>query len=127
MERKDITTLVSHYIPNEQIYRFDFPVRILNKYNGPDDLDTTIDDELLYVIIKPLLDNEIEYNYKLEWSTEHTNPWFHFLSIILMVNENKFKPDLLIKNLQENNMCEGLTLKKECSDGRLETIFNSAL
>ena len=72
MERKDITTLIAHFIPNEQLYHFEFPERILNKYNGRDNLDNTID-ELLYLILHPLVENEIEYNYKLELNREHIN------------------------------------------------------
>lgn len=124
MERKDITTLISHFIPNEQLYHFEFPERILHKYNGRDNLDNTVE-ELLYVILHPLLDNEIEYNFKLEWNTEHSNAWFHFIDIRLTVNENKFEPELIIKNLQEHHMDEGLLLKKESSFGQIETIFKS--
>jgi hypothetical protein len=124
MERKDITTLISHFIPNEQLYHFEFPERILHKYSGRDNLDNTID-ELLYLILHPLLENEIEYNYKLEWNTEHSNAWFHFINIRLTVNATKFEPELIIKNLQDQKMDEGLLLKKESSFGQLETIFSS--
>ena len=124
MERKDITTLISHFIPNEQVYHVEFPERILHKYNGRDNLDNTIE-ELLYVILYPLLENEIEYNFKLEWNTEHSNAWFYFINIRLTVNGNKFEPELLIKTLQDHNMDEGLLLKKESSYGQFETIFKS--
>jgi hypothetical protein len=80
---------------------------------------------LLYVILYPLLENEIEYNFKLEWNTEHSNAWFHFINIRLTVNGNKFEPELLIKKLQDHTMDEGLLLKKESSFGQLETIFKS--
>lgn len=75
MERNDITTLVSHYIPNESVYLFDFPLRILNKCNGANNLDDTIDDNLIYFITKPLIDNQIEYNLHFEWNANHTNNW----------------------------------------------------
>ena len=124
MEQKDITTLISHFIPNDQLYHFEFPERILHKYKGRDNLDNTVE-ELLYVILYPLLENEIEYNFQLDWNTEHSNAWFHFINIRLTVNENKFEPELLIKNLQDHHMDEGLLLKKESSFGQLETIFKS--
>ena len=68
MKRKDYTVLTSHYIPNEKTYHFVFPLHILNQYNGADNLDITLDDNLVYFIIEPILSRKIEYSFKLIWN-----------------------------------------------------------
>lgn len=125
MERNDLTTLVSHYIPNESVYLFDFPLRILNKYNGANNLDDNIDDNLIYFITKPLIDNQIEYNLHFEWNANHTNNWYHSLIIHLRVNDNKFDINLIIKNIAINNMIEGLTITKRFKYNQSKTFYKN--
>jgi len=113
MKRQDFTTLISHFIPNERKYHFIFPVHVLNKYNGADNLDVTLDDNLLFFIIEPLLNGHIEYNYDLIWKGGNDNPMQDSLDICIKVNEEKFDPKIVIDNLEKHEMLKGLELFKE--------------
>ncbi|HLP20084.1 MAG TPA: hypothetical protein VK174_07280 [Chitinophagales bacterium] len=110
MERKDYTTLVSTNIPNEEVYSFTFPLNVLYGYNGADNLDETLDDQLLYYITEPLLNNSVEYNFSLDWSAENTSAGS--LSIILKVNGEKFNIEMVTENLGKYGMDNGLVLTK---------------
>ena len=120
MTRQDYTTLTSHYIPNEQKYHFVFPVHILNKYNGEDNLDMTLDDNLTYYIIEPILSNQIEYDFELIWKTE--NKVDCILDICVKVNDVKFDPSIVIDNLIKQEMITGLELYKE-EFGKFSKIY----
>lgn len=110
MEREDYTTLVTDNIPNEQVYDFCFLLNWLNCYNGPENLDETIDDQLLYYIAEPLLKNQIEYNFRLVWNERGTAE--DTLSVILKVNGDKFDPQMVVDNLKLNSMEKGLTITR---------------
>jgi len=112
MKRQDYTTLTSRYIPNEKKYHFVFPLSILNKYNGPDNLDITLDDNLTYFIIEPILRNQIEYDFELIWKNKNDNT-SEFLDICVKVNDEKFDPEIVIDNLTKQKMITGLELYKE--------------
>lgn len=121
MEKRDYTTLISHYIPNEKKYHFVFPRHILNKYNGVDNLDVTLDDNLTYFIIEPILRNQIEYNFELIWKGINKNQ-VDVLDICVMVNDDKFDPSIVIANLMKQQMITGLELYKE-EFGKLNKIY----
>ena len=121
MERQDYTTLISHYIPNEKKYHFVFPLHILNRYNGPDNLDATLDDNLTYFIIEPILRNQIEYNFELIWKDKNDNN-SDSLDICVKVNDEKFDAEIVIDNLTKQKMITGLELFKE-EYGKLNKIY----
>lgn len=121
MERQDYTTKISYYIPNEKTYHFVFPLKILNKYNGPDNLDVTMDDNLTYFIIEPILRNQIEYNFKLIWRGENVIK-DNAIDVCVTVNDKKFNPDIVIDNLIQKQMIEGLELYKE-AHGKLIKVY----
>lgn len=109
-KRKDYTTLTSIFIPHEKKYHFVFPVSVLNKYNGVENLDVTIDDNLAFFILEPILNNQIEYNFEFIWSSKIKNPT---LTICLTVNNKIFDSKIVIDNLEKNQMINGLELYKE--------------
>lgn len=119
MEKKDYTTSISHYIPNEKKYHFVFPLLILNKYNGSDNLDVTLDDNLTYFIIEPILRNQIEYNFELIWDKKNN---IDTLDICVKVNDKKFNSEIVIDNLIEQKMIKGLELFKD-ENGELKKII----
>ncbi len=113
MERRDYTTLISHYIPNQRKYHFVFPIHILNEYNGEGNLDVTLDDNLTYFIMYPILSRDIEYNFELIRMDEVENKKQQSLDICVSVNEEKFDPKFVIDNLERQEMIAGLELYKE--------------
>lgn len=119
MERQDYTTLISHHIPNEKKYHFVFPLYILNKYNGSDNLDITLDDNLTYFIIEPILRNQIEYNFELIWKNQNDSD---SLDICVKVNDKKFNPVIVTNNLTEKQMITGLEIYKE-EYGKLTKVY----
>ncbi|WP_299710492.1 hypothetical protein [uncultured Tenacibaculum sp.] len=121
MERQDYTTLISHYIPNEKKYHFVFPIHILNQYNGPDNLDVTLDDNLTYYIIYPILKERIEYNFEIIWE-DIDGKKSDFINICVSVNNDKFDTDIVIKNLILHEMINGLELYVE-EYGKLNKIY----
>jgi hypothetical protein len=104
------TTLVTDNIPNEQVYDFCFQLNRLCYYNGPENLDKTIDDQLLCYITEPLLNNQIEYNFRLVWNEKDTAD--DTLSVILKVNGDKFDPQMVVDNLKVNSMEKDLTISR---------------
>ena len=112
MKKKDYTALIYHHIPNEKKYHFIFPLHILNKYNGPDNLDITLDDYLIYFIIEPILRNQIEYHFELVWKDKDNNK-SDYLNICVKVNDEMFNPKIVIDNLTTQKMIAGLQLYKE--------------
>ncbi|MDY3538152.1 hypothetical protein PG275_09085 [Riemerella anatipestifer] len=117
---QDYSNLKSYYIPNKIEYLLIFPLNVLFGYNGESDMDVTIDDELLFYILEPLIKNNIEYDYDIverEWNIEENK-----FSIILTVNKEKFNPQIVIENLKINKMIKGLKLfKKEYN--KLTEVF----
>ncbi|WP_299126278.1 hypothetical protein [uncultured Winogradskyella sp.] len=122
MERQDYTTLKSHYIPNEKKYHFIFPLKILYEYDGIDNLDVTIDDNIAYFIIEPILRNEIEYDFEFIWTKNDINKNPNSLDICVKLNDDKFDPQIVIDNLENQKMINGLELYKE-EYGKLNKIF----
>lgn len=117
--RKDYTTLISFFIPNEKKYHFIFPLYVLYKYKGKDELDVTLDDYLVYYIIEPILNKNIEYNFELIWNTSENK---ESLDICVRLNNDKFDFNIVLDNLNKNNMIEGLKLFKE-EYGKMIEIF----
>jgi hypothetical protein len=113
MERQDYLTLTSHYIPNEKKYHFVFPLHILYKYNGADNLDVTLDDNLTYFIIEPILSRQIEYNFELIWNEGNDNQIEDSLDVCVKVNDESFDPKIVIENLERHKMISRLVLFKE--------------
>lgn len=122
MEKKDYTTLKSHFIPNEKKYHFIFPLHVLNQYNGADNLDVTLDDNLISFIIEPILSKQIEYNFELIWNDGNNNQIEDSLDICVKVNEEKFDPKIVIDNLTKQKMITGLELFEE-EYGKLNKIY----
>ena len=113
MKRQDYTTLISHYIPKERKYHFVFPLHVLNKYNGADNLDVSLDDNLTYFLIEPILTEQIEYNFELIWNDGNDNLIEGSLDICVKVNEEKFDSKIVIDNLERHEMISGLGFFKE--------------
>ncbi len=109
-----------YYIPNERKYHFIFPINVLYKYNGADNLDITLDDNLTYFIIEPILKRQIEYNFELIWKDKNTLD--ETLDICVKVNDEKFDPQIVIDNLEKQQMIAGLKLYKE-EYGKLKKIY----
>jgi len=107
------------YIPNEKTYYFEFPISILEKYNGIDNLDVTIDDNLLYLIFDNIIIQKVEYKYKLNLSDE-------FLIVCIKVNEEKFEYEKVIDCLKQNKMINGLKINVE-NYGKLKTIYENKI
>ena len=122
MERQDYTTLKSHYIPNEKKYHFIFPLKTLAEYNGIENLDVTVDDNLAYFIIEPILLNKIEYDFEFIWTKNDSDKKPNTLDICVKLNDNKFDPQIVIDNLKNQKMINGLELYKE-EYGKLNKIF----
>lgn len=120
MKRRDYASLISHYIPHEKKYHFIFPIPILNKYNGPSNLDVTLDDHLTYYIIEPLLKNQIEYHFEIIWKDDENS-----LDICVRVNDKKFDHSLVIDNLVKQQMITSLELYKE-EYGKLIKIYTKS-
>lgn len=116
MIRKDYTTLVSHYIPNETKYHFQFPINVLEQYNGAEEMDVTLDDNLVFFIIEPIIHSNAEYNYELIWKED-------ILDVCVKVNDEKFDSNYVIENLKRNNFIKGLHLLRE-EYGEFKTIYS---
>ena len=123
MERKDYTTQISHYIPNEVIYHFVFPLEILYGYNG--ELDVTVDDNLAYFIIEPILKRNIAYSFQLIWKDEGANKLNHSLDICIKVDGTKFNFKTVIDNLEKEEMITGLELFKEEYSELKKVVWNA--
>ncbi|WP_338793541.1 hypothetical protein [Bernardetia sp. MNP-M8] len=108
--------MIHYYIPNKQSYYFRFPIAVLKEYNGIDNLDITIDDNLVYFITKPILEEQIEFNVNLIWEQKD------YLDIHLEINEEKFNPKIVLNSLKENQMINGLESLKE-EYGKLNKIL----
>lgn len=122
MKRQDYTTQISHYVPNEKKYHFVFPLHILSSYNGASNLDETIDDNLTYHIIEPILNHQIEYNFELIWNNKKENLPEDTLDIYISVNADKFALEIVIDNLTKQQMLAGLQIYKE-EYGKLIKIY----
>ncbi|WP_425077890.1 hypothetical protein [Psychroserpens sp. S379A] len=122
MKRQDYTTLKSHYIPNEKKYHFIFPLKILSEYNGIENLDVTIDDNLAYFIMEPILLNKIEYDFEFIWTKNDADKKTNSLDICVKLNDDKFDPQIVLDNLKNQKMINGLELYKE-EYGKLNKIF----
>ncbi len=107
-----------YYIPNEIRYYVRFPLSVLYQYNGADNLDVTIDDELLPCIIEPLIRGQIEYNCEIIQLKKE-------LDLCLRVNGEKFNPQIIVDNLIKNQMVKGLKLFKEEYDVLIEIYSNT--
>ena len=90
-----------------------FPLHVLNKYNGADNLDVSLDDNLTYFLIEPILTEQIEYNFELIWNDGNDNLIEGSLDICVKVNEEKFDSKIVIDNLERHEMISGLGLFKE--------------
>lgn len=117
MKNLDYTKQISYYIPNEKTYYLEFPISVLKKHNGIDNLDVTIDDNLLYFIFDNIINQKVEYKYKLDLSDE-------FLIICIKINEEKFKYEKVIECLKQNEMINGLKVSVK-DYGKLKTIYEN--
>ncbi|WP_291726113.1 hypothetical protein [Bernardetia sp.] len=95
---------MNYYIPNQKEYHFTFPMKVLAKYNGLDNLDTTVDDTLIPIILEPILKKQVEYKFDFLWDKKNNSS----LTICFQLNEEKFSLSDVINNLQKNEMIEGL-------------------
>ncbi len=78
--------------PNKIKYYITFLFSILDTYNGVDELDVTIDDELIPYIFEPLVAEKIEYNFEIIYEELDLNGQF---SLCLRVNKEKFDPKII--------------------------------
>ena len=113
MEDKSYTSQISHFIPNEGTYHFTFLLTVLEQYNGAGNLDETLDDNLTYYIISPILRRKSEYQFEYIWKNQQEDTATNTLTIRVKVNDTNFDYREVIDQLRKENMLSGLRLYKE--------------
>lgn len=94
----------------------EFPIIVLNAYNGASNLDETLDDNITYLIGKNCYDNQIEFkivNFDFVPPVPNVNDELFRYQVELRVNEKDFKPDWMLKDLETEGFEKGLTIKSE--------------
>ena len=94
----------------------EFPMDIVCSYNGTDNLDVTLDDNISYLIGKHFYDSGIKFNI-LDLNFISPKPNYHDelirYKIEIELNGNNFDFNWILKKLKSNNFDKGLTIKSD--------------
>ena len=95
---------------------FEFPLLILSRYNGPSNLDITLDDNITYLLGKHCYTNEIKFEIlNLDWVKPQPNINDELIryEIEVGIDDDEFKTDWILKELENEGYEKGLTIKSE--------------
>ena len=116
MERK-----INRIKPIEVI--IEYPLSVLSKYRGHDNLDETWDDNIMPIIAGALLEHNVHIKEsRLAFITNIENHKKLMLSMVLIVPPPLFSFAWIVNALKEKNYEKGLCIKNKTDYGDYEII-----
>ncbi len=92
----------------------EFPLDIINSYNGASNLDITLDDNISYLIGKYFYENKIDFKIdKIEFvSLKHNkNDELVRYELQIAVDKSQFRYEWILNELKQNGFDKGSTIK----------------
>ncbi|MEO9533380.1 MAG: hypothetical protein ABJG68_10605 [Crocinitomicaceae bacterium] len=95
------------YISNEAIYRLQIPVKTIFDFQGEGMYEETLENHFVYCIIKSLEEKAIDY--KVDYHTFEAENEF---CIELRLNIARFEEEIIVRNVKNEGLLNGLIVKK---------------
>ncbi len=100
---------------NIRTLSFGFPMYIIDRYHGPGNLDTTLDENILQILIQAAADQGFKWvGGEFQFLDAVPNEFDERVIIQMKLKGNgQFDPDLVVEALEEEGYLTGLTIRSE--------------